>query len=35
MKQHVVRDLEKLYDQTLQFLEGEGMSGKATGSRYR
>jgi hypothetical protein len=28
MKQAVVRDVENLYDQTLKFLEGEGMAEK-------
>ena len=28
MKQDVVRDVENLYDQTLQFFEGEGMAEK-------
>jgi hypothetical protein len=28
MKQAVVRNVENLYDQTLKFLEGEGMAGK-------
>jgi hypothetical protein len=28
MRQDVVRDVENLYDQTLQFLEGEGMAEK-------
>jgi hypothetical protein len=29
MKQDVFRDVEKLYDQTLKFLEGEGMGEKS------
>jgi hypothetical protein len=31
MKQDAVRDVEKLYDQTLKFLQGEGIGEKPVG----
>ena len=33
MRQDVVRDVENLYDQSMQFLEGEGMAEKRSASR--